>query len=145
MATSKHDLGSFWFDVYSENYLPSSFNIARRPPLTAFSTPGFYAPKSHPSYIPTKPDPVYVSSDSAPSTPGRIAVKRTSSGFSVPDSPPVKRFKKLAHEDKENILKISSSKLNIIGDVQPVRSIHDKTFNDLALVSIFSLALLVSL
>jgi len=78
----------------------------RRQPLSAFSTPGFQAQKSAHQTLPVpKRDVIYISSDSAPSTPG--PVKRHSSGFSVCDdfsSHPPKRPKRTALEEKENIL-----------------------------------------
>lgn len=79
-----------------------------RPALGTFSTPGFQVTKALP--IQTR-HVVYVSSDSAPSTPG--PVKRTSSGASVVEevSPhPPKRQKKVSDE-KENVL-TTSSKVN---------------------------------
>jgi len=116
---------------------------ARKTGLTAFSTPGFNVANAQPSTaLKTRREVVYVSSDSAPSTPG---IKRDSSDLSILGEPTPhvpKRQRKAPDEEKENVLQ-PSSKINVSEGSSSQRAVsrlarEPKKDSDLASVSVRS-------
>ncbi|KJA27314.1 hypothetical protein HYPSUDRAFT_924985 [Hypholoma sublateritium FD-334 SS-4] len=79
--------------------------------LSAFSTPGFQTRKQYPAQYQTNQDAISISSGSTSSSPQQNGIKRDSSGFSILDgvSPPLKRPKTVANEEKENIFPASAA------------------------------------
>ena len=109
---------------------PLSSLLARRPPLSPFSTAGFQ--ESKPAPVKSRQEVVHVSSDSGPPTPGN-RIKRDSSGLSVVDEPyPSKRQK----TEKENVLG-NSVKINSPSTHLPR---EDERHVDLASVSITNIS-----